>query len=119
MPELIVQAVSLEYLVKFSSHRRKDAVIQHLAYRTFKAHAENVVRIHVLEIRSWVLVLFLDQMLSVVVSKDEEEKAREVLEKAWDSFWEDGDGWCYGNYLEDKLVNAGIAFDAYYADAEE
>lgn len=25
----------------------------------------------------------------------------------------------YGNYLEDKLVNAGIAFDAYYADAEE
>ena len=54
-----------------------------------------------------------------VVSKDDEEKAREVLEKAWDSFWEDGDGWCYGNYLEDKLVNAGIAFDAYYADAEE
>lgn len=54
-----------------------------------------------------------------VVSKDDEEKAREVLEKAWDSFWEDGDGWCYGNYLEDKLINAGIAFDAYYADAEE
>ena len=54
-----------------------------------------------------------------VVSNDYEEKAKEVLEKAWDSFWEDGDGWCYGNYLEDKLVNAGIAFDAYYADAEE
>ena len=46
-------------------------------------------------------------------------KCKEVLEKAWDSFWEDGDGWCYGNYLEDKLVNAGIAFDAYYADAKE
>lgn len=36
----------------------------------------------------------------------------------WDSYWEDGDGWCYGNYLEDKLINAGIAFDAYYSDTE-
>lgn len=54
-----------------------------------------------------------------LVNKDDEEKARDVLQKAWDSFWEDGDGWCYGNYLEDKLVNAGIAFDAYYADEEE
>ena len=67
MPKLVIQTVSLKNLVKLSSHRRKDAIIQHLAYRTFKAHAENVVRIHVLEIRSWVLVLFLDQMLSVVV----------------------------------------------------
>lgn len=36
-----------------------------------------------------------------------------------DSYWEDGDGWCYGNYLEDKLINAGIAFDSYYADPED
>ena len=34
-------------------------------------------------------------------------------------FWEDVDGWCYGNYLEDKLMNAGIVFDAYYADVKE
>lgn len=54
-----------------------------------------------------------------LVSKDDEEKAKEVLQKAWDDFWEDGDGWCYGNYLEDKLVQAGIAFDAYYSDAED
>ena len=54
-----------------------------------------------------------------VVSKEDEEKAHEVLSKAWDSFWEDGDGWCYGNYLEAKMVEAGIAFDAYYADTNE
>lgn len=29
-----------------------------------------------------------------VVSKDEEEKAVEVIKKAYDSFWEDGEGWC-------------------------
>ena len=42
-----------------------------------------------------------------------------VFVVAWDSFWEDGDGWCYGNYLEAKMVEAGIAFDAYYADTNE
>ena len=72
---------------------------------------ESVIRVQS-QLNDWMDCVF-------VVSKDDEEKAREVLEKAWDSFWEDGDGWCYGNYLEDKLVNAGIAFDAYYADAEE
>ncbi len=54
-----------------------------------------------------------------VVSKDEEEKAVEVIKKAYDSFWEDGEGWCYGNYLEAKLVEANIAFDSYYAEVEE
>lgn len=54
-----------------------------------------------------------------VVSKEDEEKAHDVLIKAWDSFWEDGDGWCYGNYLETKMVEAGITFDAYYADTNE
>lgn len=29
-----------------------------------------------------------------IVSKDDEEKAKEVLQRAWDSYWEDGDGWC-------------------------
>ena len=54
-----------------------------------------------------------------LVSKDDEEKAAEVLRKAWDDFWESGEGWCYGNFLEAKMVEAGIAFDSYYADAEE
>ena len=40
------------------------------------------------------------------------------MKKAWDAFWEEGEGWCYGNFLEAKMVEAGIAFDAYYADVE-
>lgn len=54
-----------------------------------------------------------------LVSKEETEKAIEVLKKAWDAFWEEGEGWCYGNFLEEKMVEAGIAFDAYYADVED
>lgn len=57
---------------------------------------ESVIRVQS-QLNDWMDCVF-------VVSKDDEEKAKEVLEKAWDSFWEDGDGWCYGNYLEDKLV---------------
>lgn len=56
---------------------------------------ESVIRVQS-QLNDWMDCVF-------VVSKDDEEKAREVLEKAWDSFWEDGDGWCYGNYLEDKV----------------
>lgn len=72
---------------------------------------ESVIRVQS-QLNDWMDCVF-------VVNKNDEEKAREILEKAWDSFWEDGDGWCYGNYLEDKLINAGVVFDAYYADAEE
>lgn len=53
-----------------------------------------------------------------VVSQEDEEKAHKVLDKAWDSFWENGEGWYYGNYMETKMVKAGIAFTAYYADVE-
>ena len=59
---------------------------------------ESVIRVQS-QLNDWMDCVF-------VVSKDDEEKAREVLEKAWDSFWEDGDGWCYGNYLEDKVIEA-------------
>lgn len=52
------------------------------------------------------------------IKKEDAVRAEKVLQEAWDSYWEDGDGWCYGNYLEDKLINAGIAFDAYYSDTE-
>lgn len=54
-----------------------------------------------------------------LVSEADKNRAIEVLKKAWEDFWEDGEGWCYGNYLESKMVEAGIAFDAYYADTEE
>lgn len=72
---------------------------------------ESVIRVQS-QLNDWMDYVF-------VVNKNDEEKARDVLEKALDSFWEDEDGWCYGNYLEDKLINAGVVFDAYYADAEE
>lgn len=54
-----------------------------------------------------------------IVSEEDAARAEKVLQEAWDSYWEDGDGWCYGNYLEDKLIKAGIAFDSYYADSED
>lgn len=53
------------------------------------------------------------------MSEEDAARAEKVLQEAWDSYWEDGDGWCYGNYLEDKLIKAGIAFDSYYADSED
>lgn len=36
-----------------------------------------------------------------------------------DDGFEVNHGWCYGDYLEDKLIKAGIAFDSYYADSED
>lgn len=72
---------------------------------------ESVIRVQS-QLNDWIDCVF-------VVNKDDEEKARDVLEKVWGSFWEDGDGWCYDNYLEDKLMNASIVFDTYYADVKE
>ena len=42
---------------------------------------ESVIRVQS-QLNDWMDCVF-------VVSKDDEEKAREVLEKAWDSFWEE------------------------------
>lgn len=50
-----------------------------------------------------------------LVRKDDEEKAIEALEKAWDDFWKDNEGGCYGDYLEERLASANIEFDSYYA----
>lgn len=63
------------------------------------------------EMNEWMDCIF-------IVSEEDAARAEKVLQEAWDSYWEDGDGWCYGNYLEDKMIKAGIAFDAYYSDAE-
>lgn len=76
-----------------------------------KVLKESVIRVQS-QLNDWIDCVF-------VVNKDDEEKARDVLEKVWDSFLEDGDGWCYDNYLEDKLMNASIVFDTYYADVKE
>lgn len=64
------------------------------------------------EMNEWMDCIF-------IVSEEDAARAEKVLQEAWDSYWEDGDGWCYGNYLEDKLIKAGIAFDSYYADSED
>lgn len=76
-----------------------------------KVLKESVIRVQS-QLNDWIDCVF-------VVNKDDEEKARDALEKVWDSFWEDGDSWCYDNYLEDKLMNASIVFDTYYADVKE
>lgn len=53
------------------------------------------------EMNEWMDCIF-------IVSEEDAVRAEKVLQEAWDSYWEDGDGWCYGNYLEDKLINAGM-----------
>lgn len=64
------------------------------------------------ELNEWMDCIF-------IVGKEDAAKAETVLREAWDSYWEDGDDWCYGTYLEDKLIKAGIAFSAYYSDTED
>lgn len=54
-----------------------------------------------------------------LVSPEDKERASEVLKKAWDAFWIEGESWCYGDFLEAKMSEAGISFDVYYADAKE
>ena len=54
-----------------------------------------------------------------LVNQEDKEKAIEVLKKAWDAFWIESESWCYGDFLEAKMSEAGISFDVYYADAKE
>ena len=64
------------------------------------------------EMNEWMECIF-------IVSAEDAERAEKVLQEAWDSYWEDGGGWCYGDYLSYKMIKAGISFDVYYADSEE
>lgn len=72
---------------------------------------DSVIRVQS-DTNEWMDAIFL-------VKKEDEARAKEVLQKAWDDFWESGEGWCYGNFLEEKMIEAGIAFDSYYADVED
>ena len=63
------------------------------------------------EMNEWMDCIF-------IVSAEDAERAEKVLQEAWDSYWEDGDGWCYGNYLSDKMIKARISFDVYYRSEE-
>ena len=55
----------------------------------------------------WMNCIFL-------VEEQEKEKAIGVLEKAWDDLWDEGEDWCYGEFLETRMAEAGIRYDAYY-----
>lgn len=71
---------------------------------------DSVIRVQS-SMNEWMDCIFL-------ISEEEKERAIEILKKAWDDFWKEGEGWCYGNFLETRMVEAGIAFDSYYADVE-
>lgn len=62
-------------------------------------------------LNSWIDCIFL-------VSETEVENTKQVLEKAWDEFWEQNDE-PYGVFLERALYEAGIEYEVFYKNAEE
>jgi hypothetical protein len=52
------------------------------------------------------------------VDVKDEARAREVLNKAWEAYWEDEDAEneCYGDWLENAMQTAGIEYEVTYAD---
>lgn len=59
------------------------------------------------EMNEWIDCIFL-------VSSADAEKAKAVLEKAFDEFWEQGDE-CYGGWLTARMKEANIEFEVFYA----
>ena len=51
-----------------------------------------------------------------LVDKKDTEKAKEVLEKAWNDFWEEETSCCYGDFLKDRMKAAGIEFEIFFTD---
>lgn len=62
------------------------------------------------EMNEWINCVFL-------VSSADAEKAKAVLEKAFDEFWEQGDE-CYGDWLSGRMKEANIEFEVFYAGGE-
>lgn len=62
------------------------------------------------DMNEWMDCIFL-------VSKEDEKAARVVLEKAFDEFW-DQENECYGDWLESKMKEAGLSFEAFYTANE-
>lgn len=60
------------------------------------------------EMNEWIECIFL-------VDKADEESAVRILEKAFDEFWEQEDV-CYGDWLKEKMEEAGIEFEIFYAE---
>jgi len=54
------------------------------------------------------------------VDAADEQKAREVLNKAWDAYWDDDEAAneCYGDWLEYALKAAHIEYEASYAPSD-
>ena len=54
------------------------------------------------------------------VDAKDKAKAQEVLDKAWDSYWEDpeAEDQCYGDWLEWALQKAGIEYEVTYAPSD-
>ena len=63
------------------------------------------------EINEWMNCIFL-------VDKKNEIEAKEVLDKAWDDFWEEKEAWdwCYGDFLEERMKDSNIPYSVYYLD---
>lgn len=57
----------------------------------------------------------LNPWMDCIFLVSNEKRAKEVLQKAWDDFWEDGDCECYGDFLEEALTEANINFESFYA----
>lgn len=51
-----------------------------------------------------------------IVQEDDKEKAVKVLNNACSTFLSKGEGWSFENWLKDKLIEANIAYNAFYAD---
>ena len=57
----------------------------------------------------------------VVVSTEHAPVVTGVLEKAYESYWEDpeAEDQCYGDWLEQALQQAGIPYEIYYKPSDE
>jgi len=62
-------------------------------------------------LNSWMDCIFL-------VSETEVGHAKEILEIAWDEFWEQNDT-SYGEWLEMAMYEAGIEYEVFYGKVEE
>ena len=60
---------------------------------------------------TWMDCIFL-------VHETDVERAKKVLEKAWDEFWEQNNS-PYGEWLETALYEAEIEYEAFYVNAIE
>ena len=54
------------------------------------------------------------------VAAADEHRAQEVLDKAWNAYWEDPEAECecYGDWLEAAMKEAGIEYEVSYADSD-